>query len=176
MLVRRTGRRPQIVGVAVNNKEAKPPLPSPVADGGGGERSKPEGGFAPGGRSTYRKEVRLTERASTHAITLRRQATPPERLLWSRLKRGQVGGYKFRRQHPLGPYIADFYCHQAAFVVEIDGMTHSGDRKKSDGIRDVWMDERRIGVLRVRAVDVFRDLDNVLSTILRMVEDRLRKE
>ena len=154
------------------NKEAQPPLSSPVADGGGGERSKPEGGSSPGGRPTYRKEVHPTVRASTQAITLRRQATPPERLLWSRLKRGQVGGYKFRRQHPLGPYIADFYCHEVALVVEIDGSTHSGDRKKSDGIRDAWMDERRIGVLRVRAVDVYRDLDNVLATILRMVEDR----
>ena len=160
----------------MNNKEAKPPLPSPVADGGGGERSKPEGGFAPGGRSTYRKEVRPTERASTHAITLRRQATPPERLLWSRLKRGQVGGYKFRRQHPLGPYIADFYCHQAAFVVEIDGMTHSGDRKAKDQERNTCMEENRIGVPRVRAVDVFRDMDNVLSTILWTVEERLREK
>ena len=156
----------------MKNKEAQPPFPSPVADGGGGERSKPEGGSAPGRRSTYRKEVRPTTRASTQAITLRRQATPPERLLWSRLKRGQLGGHKFRRQHPLGPYIADFYCHEGALVVEVDGMMHAGNRKIRDEERDLWMKERRIRVLRVRAVDVFGDLDNVLSTILRMVEDR----
>ncbi len=51
-------------------------------------------------------------------------------------------------------------------------MMHAGNRKIRDEERDLWMKERRIRVLRVRAVDVFGDLDNVLSTILRMVEDR----
>ena len=154
------------------HKEAKPPFSSPVADGGGGERSETEGGSAPGARPTYRKEVRPTDRAATRAIDLRRQATPPERLLWSRLRRGQLGGFRFRRQHPLGPYIADFYCHEAALVVEVDGAMHAGERKQKDAIRDAWMNERRIAVLRVRAVDVFGNLDNVLSTMLRTLEER----
>ena len=160
----------------MNHKDAKSPLPSPVADGGGGERSETVGDSAPGTRPTYRKEVCPTQCAATQAIDLRRQTTPPERLLWSRLKRGQLGGYKFRRQHPLGSYISDFYCHEASLVVEVDGAMHAGDRKHKDAIRDSWMDARRIAVLRVRAVDVFGDLDNVLSSILRVVEDRIGEE
>ena len=160
----------------MNHKDAKSPLPSPVADGGGGERSETEGGSAPGARPTYRKEVCPTERAAAQAGGLRREATPPERLLGSRLRRGQLGGHKFRRQHPLGPYVADFYCHEASLVVEVDGAMHAGDRKHKDAIRDSWLDERRIAALRVRAVDVFGDLDNVLSSILRVVEDRIGGE
>jgi very-short-patch-repair endonuclease len=61
--------------------------------------------------------------ASDHMIgrarTLRRTETPPEELLWLALRNGQIGGMKFHRQYPIGPYVVDFYCHAAKLVVEV---------------------------------------------------------
>ena len=55
-----------------------------------------------------------------------RIATIPERMLWNRLRGGNLAGLKFRRQQPLGPYIVDFFCHEAGLVVEVDGRSHDG--------------------------------------------------
>ncbi|MCL4693263.1 MAG: DUF559 domain-containing protein [Candidatus Hydrogenedentes bacterium] len=91
--------------------------------------------------------------------------SPPERALWQRLK-GQALGYKFRRQHPVGPYIADFYCREANLVVEIDGYSHSGDDSyKHDRRRDAFMRSLGLRVLRISANDVGKELDQVLSAI-----------
>ncbi|HEY7577739.1 MAG TPA: endonuclease domain-containing protein, partial [Acetobacteraceae bacterium] len=70
----------------------------------------------------------------SHARALRRDATPAERLLWQGLRNRAVGRLKFRRQVPLGPYIADFYCASAKLVVEVDGVSHIDSR--SDAVRD----------------------------------------
>src|SRR5205085_6433162 len=59
------------------------------------------------------------------AQTLRREMSPPERLLWSRMRGSALGGLKFRRQHPFDPYVLDFYCHEARLCVEIDGWDHN---------------------------------------------------
>ncbi len=67
----------------------------------------------------------------SHARALRRDATPAERRLWQGLRRHQVGGLKFRRQVPLGPYIADFYCASARLVIEVDGISHIDPRTRS---------------------------------------------
>ena len=113
------------------------------------------------------KEVEPTARARARAARLRSEATPPEELLWSRLRRRQLHGLRFRRQHPLGPFIADFYCHEAALVVEIDGSTHVGERKAADADRDRWMRERNLRIVRVTAHDVLTDIDAVMRTIAR---------
>ncbi len=100
-----------------------------------------------------------------HRRHLRREMSPPERALWQRLK-GQALGYKFRRQHPIGPYIADFYCRDANLVVEIDGYSHSGDDSyKHDRRRDAFMRSLGLRVLRISASTVGKELDQVLSTI-----------
>jgi ATP-dependent DNA helicase RecQ len=66
--------------------------------------------------------------ASEHMIGrargLRQTNTPPEQLLWLALRNGQIGGAKFRRQHPIGPYVVDFFCQSAKLVVEVDGVSH----------------------------------------------------
>jgi very-short-patch-repair endonuclease len=101
-----------------------------------------------------------------HARALRREMSLPERLLWRRL-RSRPAGLKFRRQHPAGPYVADFFCHDARLVVEVDGETHAhGDRPARDLRRDAWFAERGFAVMRITAADVLNDPDAVLLAIV----------
>jgi very-short-patch-repair endonuclease len=97
----------------------------------------------------------------SHARALRRDATPAERRLWQGLRRHQVGGLKFRRQVPLGPYIADFYCASARLVIEVDGISHID----TDAIRDAWMAQHGIRVVRVANRDVLANLEGTLIAI-----------
>jgi very-short-patch-repair endonuclease len=99
--------------------------------------------------------------------------TPPERRLWKHLRARALGGLRFRRQHPIGPFIADFYCHDVSLVAEIDGATHRGDRKDLDTRRDRWMSERGLRTVRVRAVDVRDNLEGVLALIERTALERI---
>ena len=70
---------------------------------------------------------------------LRRQMTIPERLLWSKLRNNALFGLKFRRQHPVGPFILDYYCAEHQLCVELDGMSHDGraeaDEERTDYLR-----------------------------------------
>jgi very-short-patch-repair endonuclease len=116
---------------------------------------------------SFREALRPTEHAKVNARALRRRLTPPERLLWSRLKNGQLNGLRFRKQHPVGPFIADFYCHQLRLVVEIDGPTHRDDQLAYDERRNRWMNDRGLRVIRITGTEVFRNLDGLLSTIAR---------
>ena len=104
------------------------------------------------------------------AATLRRETTPPEEVLWSKLRRKQLGGLKFRRQHPLGPFTADFFCQDAGLIVELDSSYH--DRAR-DAARDTWCAERGIETLRVTAGDLARDPDAILRTILSRARERI---
>jgi len=89
-----------------------------------------------------------------------------EVLLWQELRK-RPGGLKFRPQHPAGPYTADFFCHKARLVVEVDGEAHDrGDRPKRDAARDQWFQERRFRVLRIPAAEVLGNLDGVLAGIV----------
>ncbi len=99
----------------------------------------------------------------SHARALRRDATPAERLLWQGLRNRAVGGLKFRRQVPLGPYVADFYCASAKLVVEVDGISHMDSG--SDVIRDQWMARQGIHVVRVANRDVLANLEGMLIAI-----------
>ena len=73
-------------------------------------------------------------------------------------------GLNFRRQHPIGPYIADFYCHSAACVVEVDGISHD-HRQKTDAVRDNYMKEQGLRTLRFTEKDVCDDVEAVILTI-----------
>ncbi len=98
---------------------------------------------------------------------LRRQmADEFERLMWQLLRNRQRCGQKFRREHPLGIYIADFYCVQAKLVVEIDGASHQSDEARLyDSVRDQWMKEQGIRVLRFTCDQVDHDTQMVLEKI-----------
>src|SRR5581483_12302097 len=89
---------------------------------------------------------------------LRRTLSLPEVLLWKALKGGAIDRLQFRKQHPIGPYVLDFYCHAVKLAVEVDGASHGfGDRPGRDGQRDAWLAERGIRTLRLPASLVLRD-------------------
>ncbi|WP_309661582.1 endonuclease domain-containing protein [Sphingomonas sp.] len=101
------------------------------------------------------------------ARALRRNMTLPEGLLWQELRR-RPDGLKYRRQHPIGRCIVDFYCPDAKLVIEIDGMSHDmGDRPDRDRRRDIWLEGQGLSVLRFGAADVMKDLASVVTAIIR---------
>jgi very-short-patch-repair endonuclease len=100
------------------------------------------------------------------ARTLLRDMSLPEVLLWQRL-RGHKAGLKFRRQHPIGPYVVDFYCAAARFVVEIDGEAHNrGNRPARDSARDAFLGENGHRILRVSAQRILHDPDAAAEAIV----------
>ena len=103
----------------------------------------------------------------SRAGQLRRQATDAERLLWYRLRGGQLG-VKFRRQAPIGPYIVDFVCFQRRLVIELDGEQHRLPAKRAyDAQRTRWLQAQGFRVLRFWDSEVLTDIEGVLSRILK---------
>ena len=101
------------------------------------------------------------------AKALRRSMGLPEVLLWKALKGGAVDRLHFRKQHPIGPYILDFYCDAAKLAVEVDGATHgTEDRPERDDRRDAWLAAQGIATLRLPASLVLRDVDAAVRTIV----------
>ena len=99
------------------------------------------------------------------ARRLRREMTAAERRLWQRLRHRQVRGYEFRRQHPLGRFIVDFYCPEAKLVIEIDGDSHA-DQRDYDAERSRWLAEQTCcRVIRFSNRDIGQNLPGVLETI-----------
>jgi len=103
------------------------------------------------------------------AKRLRGNLTDAEHHLWSRLRRRQLDGYRFRRQMPLGSFVADFACPAEKLVVELDGGQHVADAAR-DRSRDAWLAERGYRVLRFWNNDVMRDTNAVLAENLRALE------
>ena len=98
------------------------------------------------------------------ARSLRKHATDPERLLWNRLRRRQLDGFRFRRQRPFGPYVCDFICLEAKLIVELDGSQHI-EQTAYDGHRDAFMRSYGYRVLRFWNSDVLSRTDIVVETI-----------
>jgi very-short-patch-repair endonuclease len=114
-----------------------------------------------------RLEVSLARR-------LRREMSLPEVLLWEHL-RGQKTGFKFRHQHPIGPYICDFYCAAAKLAIEVDGEYHGrGDRPFRDADRAQFFELNGYRVLRVAAGEVLRDIEAVVTMIVSIVSSAAR--
>jgi len=106
---------------------------------------------------------------------LRKDMSVPERMLWQRL-RLQPGGLKFRRQHPIGLYIADFCCWSKRFVIEVDGCAHDAiERAKFDDRRIAFMKENGFRVLRVAASRVLADADSTAEAIVARVSSLLHR-
>ena len=132
---------------------------------GEGDQPKAGGGGAPPAR---RPEVVI-------ARGLRREMSLPEVLLWQRLRGGKAGA-KFRRQHPVAPYVVDFYCREAALIVEVDGKAHdNADRAARDERRDAFLSENGFRVVHVAAGDVLRDVDGVAASIAALVATPLHR-
>ena len=107
-----------------------------------------------------------------NARKLRKEMSLPEVLLWRELRQ-RPGGFKFRRQHPAGPYVLDFACMQSKLAIEIDGAAHdSGRSQVHDEARDEWLANQGYRTLRVPARDVLDNLEGVLG----LVTSRCRAE
>ena len=98
--------------------------------------------------------------------------TAPEIGLWVALRRNDAG-LRFRRQHAAGGYVLDFYCATARLAIEVDGETHNrGDRPMRDAVRDEWLAEQGLHVLRYPAGDVLSNLEGVVCEIMKVALER----
>jgi very-short-patch-repair endonuclease len=104
-------------------------------------------------------------RSQAHARRLRQSMTDAETILWIHIRKCATGA-RFRRQHPIGPFIADFACIAAKLVIEVDGATHGRDARDYDQQREAFLAKKGWRVLRVSNEDVYRNLDGVWRTIL----------
>lgn len=101
------------------------------------------------------------------AKALRRQMTKAEIILWSKLKGKQLQGWHFRKQHPVGPFIADFACVRAKLIIEVDGATHSSDLEINyDQKRTAFLNDQGWFVYRIWNTDIYENLNGVLDGIL----------
>src|SRR5579864_2156041 len=96
---------------------------------------------------------------------LRANPTDAEICLWSRLRRKQLEGFRFRRQQPIGPFIVDFFCPEAKLIIEVDGGQHDNDAAR-DAARTRWLEKAGHRVVRFWNYDVLTNTDGVLLTIL----------
>ena len=101
-----------------------------------------------------------------NARKLRFNTTPAESILWDRLKNGQLNGIKFRRQHPFGRYILDFYCHQAKLCIELDGSIHQDpDQKNHDQERERDLQQEGLKIIRFQNEEIYSSIEDVLMQI-----------
>jgi len=111
---------------------------------------------------------------TTRARQLRVEATNVERKLWARLRSAQMEGFSFRRQHPIGPFIIDFYCAPLKLAIELDGGQHA-DRRGYDAARTRFLESKGIHVIRFWNTDVIENIEGVLAAAHREVIHRTLK-
>jgi len=122
--------------------------------------------------NSYRKNLNYGAPSTgfAKAKQLRKKMTVTEQILW-KLLRHKLPRYKFRRQHPIGLYIADFYCHELKIVIELDGHQHfHRDAKKYDRTRTFTLNLDGIKVLRFKNQEVIADVNKVLERIKREIK------
>ena len=100
------------------------------------------------------------------ANKLKRCMTEAEKLLWKELRNRKLDGYKFRRQHPIGQFIADFYCHEAKLVIEVDGVIHDEiEVKERDQERTHMIENLGLTVIRFKNIEIKNNLKEALEKI-----------
>ena len=107
---------------------------------------------------------------------LRRNETKAEKLLWEKLRNNQLEGLKFRRQHPVNIYIADFYCHKFKLIIELDGDYHDQEeQKQKDEVRTEVLRLNDLKIIRFKNEEVEQDINQVLITIKNKIEQLKEK-
>jgi len=107
-----------------------------------------------------------TPKIYENARTLRQTETEAEKLLWQQLRNKKLNGLKFRRQHPMDKWIADFYCHEKKLVIELDGKVHNDfEIKERDEGRTYELEQLGITVIRFTNDEVINNIRKVLETI-----------
>jgi len=142
---------------------------SPLQSGGEVARAKPV---------TERGDIEPQSRRATEKIArarrLRQGNNMAEAILWTELKASKLGGHKFVRQMPIGPYFADFVCRSAKLVVELDGSQHADS--SYDRRRDEFLRTRGYSVLRFWNADALKQMASVCETIMAALEGRLTED
>ncbi len=110
-----------------------------------------------------------TKEIEQAARLLRKNMTPAEAILWKALQNRQIEGFRFRRQHPIGRFILDFYCPQLKLVIEVDGDVHN-ERQEYDQSRDKKIQEFGCYVLRFSNHQICSDFPNVLKKITQITQ------
>ena len=116
------------------------------------------------GVEVVRETTRMKAATKQHSRRLQREMTDAEKLLWRHLRMEQFDGYKFRRQHPLGNFIVDFVCLDAALILEVDGGQHA-DNSDSDDARTHWLQGKGFHVLRFWNNEVMGNIEGVKLAI-----------
>ena len=102
--------------------------------------------------------------------------TKAEKLLWEKLRNNQLEGLKFRRQHPVNIYIADFYCHKFKLIIELDGDYHNQEeQKQKDEVRTEVLRLNGLKIIRFKNEEVEQDINQVLTTIKNKI-DQLKEK
>jgi very-short-patch-repair endonuclease len=120
---------------------------------------------------TQKKYRNIPRYVTRFARILRLSMTPAEQLLWQHISNRQLAGLRFRRQHPIGRYIADFYNHETKLVIELDGPIHD-KQKEYDKNRDKYLKAVGNVILRFKNEQVASDLPSVLNNILQIASQR----
>jgi very-short-patch-repair endonuclease len=108
------------------------------------------------------------------AKSLRRRLSPPEARFWNKLRARTPGQPTFRRQHPIGPYVLDFYCAKARLAIELDGIAHDmGNRPQHDARRDEWLKAHGVTVIRIATRHLNKEIDETADAIVRMAIEKL---
>lgn len=110
--------------------------------------------------------ARTTRQTILKARELRKTMSKPEIMLWQQLRKKPLG-IKFRRQHPIGSYILDFYCPPANLGIEVDGMAH--DMGSRPG-RDWALSQEGVETIRISAQEILQDAEDVADRILRYIQ------
>ena len=115
---------------------------------------------------------RYSHKLTLHARTLRKRATHAEQILWQRLRRHEVNGLKFKRQHRIGRYIVDFYCGSRKLIVELEGGIHMKESQREyDDRRFEQFHTTGYRILRFRNEEVLEDIDGVLARIVESIRE-----
>jgi very-short-patch-repair endonuclease len=157
--------------------EPSPLAPLPTGEGDKKDRLSSPLGRRVGDEGDWDKDIadlagrtrQIPRELLQRAKELRQKQTPAEQLLWECLRDRRLLNAKFRRQHNLGQFIADFYCHAAHLIIELDGNIHES-RQVEDADRDQWMQDNGFTVLRFWNDEVLETIDQVLGTIAEVLE------
>jgi very-short-patch-repair endonuclease len=159
----------RLVGMYAPSEQAVK-LPLPLAgEGWGGGAAASEVSMAGGNDPTWKVSTKLR----SNARALRRNSTDAERLLWAALRGHRLNGASFRRQVPIESYVADFVCHAALLVIELDGGQHFSEQAEhKDAARSAVIEAKGSQVLRFSNRDVMTNRNGVLETIATAVAER----
>ena len=105
---------------------------------------------------------------------LRQLSTKSEQIMWNMLRQRQINNLKFRRQHPIGPFVVDFYCSEINLVIEVDGDIHAFPKNRlKDELRERYIKSQGLRIIRITNGDVFGNIDGVGEFLFKETEKLL---